>query len=120
MLTQPIVRSNPPAILAALMARGLTVTNAAKLCGLDRVTLDAAIKTAKPVTVKTASKLVAAFGNDAVTMSTPAQIQLQQLVEMRAEFADRYPDDSARLAVLDAMIRDARAELEGGGNSDVH
>lgn len=113
-MNQPIVRSNPPALLSALMARGLSVTEGAKTAGLDRVTFDAAIKTAKPVTVKTASKLVAAFGNDAVTMSTPAQLQLQQLVEMRAEFADAHPDDAARLAVLDAMIRDARAEIEGG------
>ncbi|MBR0060059.1 MAG: hypothetical protein IJP68_01120 [Selenomonadaceae bacterium] len=113
-MNQPLARSNPVAIVAALMARGLTVTEGAKTAGLDRVTFDAAIKTAKPVTVKTASKLVAAFGDDAVTKSTPAQLQLQQLEALREEFADRYPHDAARLDVLDAMIRDARAEIEGG------
>lgn len=110
---RPIVRSNPPALLSALMTRGLNVTEAAKVAGVDRFTLDTAIRSARPVTVKTASKLVAAFGDDAVTMSTPAQIQFQQLVEMRAEFAARYPDDTRRLAVLDELIRDARAEIEG-------
>lgn len=112
-MNQPLARSNPPAILASLMARGLTVTEGAKTAGLDRVTFDAAIKTAKPVTVKTASKLKAAFGDDAVTMSTPAQLELQQLEALRAEFAARYPDDTRRLAVLDELIRDARAEIEG-------
>ena len=112
-MNQPIVRSNPVALVASLMARGLTVTEGAKAAGVDRVTFDTAIKAARPVTVKTASKLVAAFGDDAVTMSTPAQIQFQQLVEMRAEFAARYPDDTRRLAVLDELIRDARAEIEG-------
>ncbi len=118
-MSTPLARSNPPALVAALISRGLTVTEGAKAAGLDRVTFDAAIKTAKPVTVKTASKLVAAFGNDAVTMSTPAQFELAQLEALREEFAARYPDDTRRLDALDAMIRDARAELEGG-NSDVH
>ena len=113
-MNQPLARSNPVALVTALMARGLTVTEGAKTAGLDRVTFDAAIKTAKPVTVKTASKLVAAFGDDVVTKSTPAQLQLQQLEALREEFADRYPHDAARLDVLDAMIRDARAEIEGG------
>lgn len=117
-MNQPIVRSNPVALLDAVLSRGLSVTNAAKFAKLDRVTFDAAIKTAKPVTVKTASKLVAAFGDDAVTVLTPAQLQLQQLEALREEFADRYPDDAARLAVLDEMIEDARAGLEGG-NHDV-
>ena len=118
-MTRPIIRSNPVALVAALMARGLTVTEGAKTAGLDRVTFDAAIKTAKPVTVKTASKLVAAFGDDAVTMLTPAQLELQQLEALREEFAARYPEGTRRLDLLDEMIADARAEIEGG-NSDVH
>lgn len=115
-MNQPLARSNPVVIVTALMARGLSVTEGAKTAGLDRVTFDAAIKNAKPVTLKTASKLVAAFGNDAVTMSTPAQFELAQLEALREEFAARYPDDDARLAVLDEMIDQTRAELEGGGN----
>lgn len=116
-MNQPLARSNPVALVTALMARGLTVTEGAKTAGLDRVTFDAAIKTAKPVTVKTASKLVAAFGNDAVTMSPPAQFELAQLEALREEFAARYPDDSARLDVLDDMIRDAREHMKGSVES---
>lgn len=112
-MNQPIVRSNPVALVAALMTRGMTVTEGAKTAGLDRMTFDAAIKTAKPVTVKTAGKLAAAFGDDVVTMLTPAQLELNQLENLRAEFSQRYPEDTRRLDLLDEMIADARARMEG-------
>ena len=112
-MAQPLLYSNPPALLTALMARGLTVTEGAKIADLDRATFDTAIKAARPVSVKTASKLKAAFGDAAVTMLTPAQIELQQLEALRAEFSKRYPEDTRRLAVLDEMISDARARMEG-------
>lgn len=118
-MNQPLLFSNPPALLTALMARGLTVTEGAKTAGLDRVTFDTAIKAARPVTVKTAGKLAAAFGDNVVTMSTPAQFELAQLEALREEFAARYPEDTRRLDLLDEMIADTRAEIEGG-NSDVH
>lgn len=105
-------RSNPAALLSALMARGLTVESAAKTAGVDRLTLDRAIRGVKPLTVKVASKLVAAFGADVVTCKTPAQIELEQLTAMCAEFKARYPDDAARLAVLDEMIQDAKEVTE--------
>ena len=118
-MSTPLARSNPPALLAALMARGLTVTEGAKVAEIDRATLDTAIRTARPLTVKTASKLKAAFGDNVVTMLTPAQLELNQLLNLRAEFQQRYPEDTRRLDLLDEMIADARAEIEGG-NSDVH
>lgn len=112
-MAQPLLFSNPTALLTALMARGLTVTEGAKIADLDRVTFDTAIKAARPVSVKTASKLKAAFGGDAVAMFTPAQIELQQLEALRAEFQQRYPKDTRRLDLLDEMIADARARMEG-------
>ena len=118
-MNQPIVRSNPVALLDAVLSRGLSVTNAAKTASVDRGTLDEAIRSSRPLTVKTAAKLKAAFGDDVVTLVNPKRRELEQLEALREEFADRYPDDSARLDALDAMIRDARAELEGG-NHDVH
>ena len=110
---RPIVRSNPVTLVTALMARGMTVTEGAKTAGLDRVTFDAAIRSSKPVTVKTASKLKAAFGDDAILTGTPAQMELQQLEALRAEFSQRYPEDTRRLDLLDEMIADARARMEG-------
>ncbi|MBQ3434736.1 MAG: hypothetical protein IJG24_06810 [Selenomonadaceae bacterium] len=110
---RPIVRSNPPALLASLMARGMTVTEGAKAAGVDRFTLDTAIRAARPLTVKTASKLKAAFGDAAVTMLTPAQLELNQLENLREEFKNRYPEDTRRLKLLDEMIADARARMEG-------
>lgn len=115
---RPIVRSNPPALLAALLSRGLTISEAAKVADVDRLTLDTAIRSARPVTVKTAGKLATAFGDDVVTLVNPKRRELEQLEALREEFAARYPDDAARLAVLDEMIEDARAGLEGG-NHDV-
>lgn len=117
---RPIVRSNPPALLASLMARGMTVTEGAKVANLDRVTLDTAIRAARPLTVKTAAKLKAAFGDDVVTLVDPKRRELEQLEALRAEFADRYPTDKARLETLDEMIEDARAEQLEGVNHDVH
>lgn len=118
-MTRPIVRSNPVALLEAVLSRSLSITNAAKTAGVDRVTLDEAIRSSRPLTVKTASKLTKAFGDDVVTLVNPKRHELEQLVAMRAEFADRYPTDKARLETLDEMIQESRAELEGG-NHDVH
>lgn len=106
--------ANPAALVTVMMRNGLTVTKAAKAACLDYNTFKVALA-GGVVTLKTATKLVKAFGDDVVMLVTPRQRELQQLKALRAEFADRYPDDSARLAVLDEMIQDAE---NTGGNHD--
>lgn len=106
--------SNSAALMSVLMVHGLTVTKAARMAGLDYNTFKVALA-GGGLSVKTASKLVKAFGDDVVMLANPRQRELQQLKALRAEFADRYPDDSARLAVLDEMIQDAE---NTGGNHD--
>lgn len=113
-MCEPVIVSNPTALKKAVLKRGLTVTEAVKAADVDYQTFRSACR-GNRITFKTASKLTKAFGDDVVTLVNPKRREFEQLVAMRAEFADRYPDDSARLAVLDEMIQDAE---NTGGNHD--
>lgn len=117
-MCEPVIVPNPTALTKAVLARGLTVTEAVKAADVDYQTFRSACR-GNRITFKTASKLTKAFGDDVVTVVNPKRRELEQLVAMRAEFADRYPTDKARLETLDEMIQESRAELEGG-NHDVH
>lgn len=117
-MCEPVIVPNPTALTKAVLERGLTAIEAASAAGIDYATFKSACRGGR-ITLKTASKLSKAFGDDVVTLVNPKRRELEQLVAMRAEFADRYPTDKARLETLDEMIQESRAELEGG-NHDVH
>lgn len=110
-MCEPVIVSNPTALKKAVLKRGLTVTEAVKAADVDYQTFRSACR-GNRITFKTASKLTKAFGDDVVAVVNPKQRELDQLVAMRAEFADKYPGDTRRLAVLDDMIQDVRADFE--------
>lgn len=60
--------------------------------------------------------------NAAQVFTSDRRRELEQLNELRNEFAASYPDDSARLAKIDALIRDnlnaIELETKGGENND--
>lgn len=111
-MSEPVIAPNPPALAQAVLERGLTAIEAAQAADVDYQTFRSACRGGR-ITFKTASKLKAAFGDDVVTLVNPKRRELEQLLNLRAEFNKRYPEDTRRLDLLDEMIADARARMEG-------
>lgn len=65
------VFSNATGLVAAVMERGLTATQAARSANMSRDAFDRAIKADVPLTLKTAARLKAAFGADVVKFNQP-------------------------------------------------
>lgn len=62
------VENNAAAILDAMIEKGMSAAEAAKATGLNPATFTELIKRDRPVQYKTAAKLVAVFGEAAVTI----------------------------------------------------
>lgn len=112
------VCSNSQQLTQTLIEQGLTIRAAAKLVKTGRQKMSKLVRADFPISIKLAGKLTRIFGVNAVKLVDPKRRELEQLIAMRAEFADRYPTDKARLETLDEMIRDARAEIEGVNQCD--
>lgn len=106
--------SNSKQLTQFLIEQGLTIRAAAKLAKISRQKMSKLVRADTPISIKLAGKLVKVFGVNAVTIINWNRRELNQLEALRAEFSKRYPEDTRRLAVLDAMIDQCRAELEGG------
>lgn len=67
-------KSNSTAIINALLKRGLTAQQAAREAGISNDIFGNLIRSDRHCSIKVASKLRAAFGSDAVTVTEPAQV----------------------------------------------
>lgn len=119
-----VIDSN--AVRSLMIEQQVTATDLAnRVDGLSKVTVANLARRDTRSTTATIGRLAQALGVKPETFLKQADEksrvhrELEQLVAMRAEFADRYPTDKARLETLDEMIQESRAELEGG-NHDVH
>lgn len=66
---RPLVFSNPQKLLSAMITLDMSVAQAAKAAGVDRTTLDEAVRASRPLAVKVAGKLAKAFGADVITFA---------------------------------------------------
>ncbi len=67
------IKSNSEVIVSAILRRGLTNKTAAEASGIDTWLLSRITNADLPISQKTAGKLVAVFGSDAVTIAPAAQ-----------------------------------------------
>lgn len=67
------IKSNSDVIVSAILRRGLTNKTAAETSGIDTWLLSRITNADLPISQKTAGKLVAAFGSEAVTIEPAAQ-----------------------------------------------
>ena len=73
-MVKHVVTSNATGLVAAVIERGLTATQAARAAKIARDTFDRLIRVDAPINFRTASKLKAAFGDNAIKINSTAQI----------------------------------------------
>lgn len=69
-----MVISNRAAILSAIIDSGLTISEAAERCGINRDVFGRLLKADCSINTKTAGKLKRHFGDDVISIAQPAQI----------------------------------------------
>lgn len=69
-----MINSNKAALMDAVIDSGLTVSEAAKRCGVNRDLFGALLRTDRTISIKTAGRLKRHFGDNVISTEPRAEI----------------------------------------------